>query len=218
MEIQQLNVKTRSTSGKGHAGKARAEGKVPCILYGGGKDPLSLELDRRQFEAMLQTGRGGQHAVIQLQVTDKPEANTPALIKAVQHHPVRGLVMHADFMRIRLDEHIQTLVPIRLEGQAPGVVEGGIIDHQMRELEVECLAREVPAEIVVDISGLNLGDAIHVSGLAVPANVTVLTDPERPVVTIHVPRAAKEAEAVEGAAEGEAEAEPEVIGEQKEKE
>jgi large subunit ribosomal protein L25 len=118
-------------------------------------------------------------------------------------------------MRIRLDERIETVVPIRLVGQAPGVIEGGVIDHQLREIEVECLALEVPEEIVVDVSGLALGDAIHVRELNIPENVTVLSDADRPVVAVHVPRAVKEAEAVEGAAEGEGAAEPEVISKEK---
>jgi len=214
MDIQTLQVTTRAASGKEYATKTRAEGKFPAVIYGGDSEPLSIEVNLRQFEALVQHSRGGEHAVIKLEVADKPDAGTIALIKAVQHHPLRGRVLHADFMRVRLDERIETVVPIHLTGQAPGISEGGVLDHQMRELEIECLAVEVPDEFTVDVSGLHIGDAIHVSEVVVPANVTVLSDADRPVVTIHAPRVAKEGE--EGAEGG---AEPEVIkGGDKEKE
>lgn len=204
MDIQTLQVNSRTTSGKEYATKTRAQGNFPAVIYGGDSAPLSIEVNLRQFEALIQHSRGGEHAVVKLEIADNPGAGTVALIKAVQHHPLRGRVLHADFMRIRLDERIETVVPIRLTGQAPGIGDGGVLDHQLRELEIECLALEVPDELIADISGLGIGDAIHVNELTVPANVTVLSDPERPVVTIHAPRVAKEGEEGGGA-------EPEVI-------
>ena len=127
------------------------------------------------------------------------------MLKAVQHHPIRGEVLHADFMRIRLDERIQTVVPLVLAGQAKGLVEGGILDHQLRELEIECLALEVPEQITVDVSDLGIGDVIHVADVHVPATVTLLTGTDRAVVAVLAPRVVEEAavsEEVE-AAEGE---------------
>ncbi|MCX5758647.1 MAG: 50S ribosomal protein L25 [Candidatus Hydrogenedentes bacterium] len=219
MELQTLKVATRQASGKEKARKVRKAGSVPGVLYGGGQDPVSLTVNLRTFETLIHRARGGTHAIVQLDIDDNAALNTPALIKAVQYHPLRGTPTHADFLRIRLDEKITTLIPVRLVGQAPGIVDGGVLDLQMREIEVECLALSVPDEVVVDVSGLHINDSIHVSALQVPPDVAVMSDPERQVVAVHPPRVVKEAVEVAEGAEGEAEgATPEVITERKEKE
>jgi len=220
MQILTLKAKTRPTSGKGAAHRLRAAGIVPSVLYGGGQDPVRICLDQHDFGLLIHHGRSGEHAILQLEIEDQPELNTPALVKEVQHHPVRDTIIHADLLRIRLDERIQTVVAVELTGQPPGVVEGGILDHQLREVEVECLALDVPEAFVIDVSSLHIGDSLHVSDLAVPENATILTDLERAVAAVLAPRLVVEAEAAEEgeeAEEGEAEAaEPEVIGEKKE--
>lgn len=201
MELHKLAVSPRNEgTGKGASHRLRQSGQVPLVLYGGDKDTVSLQVDAKEFSHLVH-GRGGEHAIVQLECEDQPDINSPAMLKAVQHHPVRGDVLHADFLRIRLDERIHTVVPIVLTGQAKGVVEGGVLDHQLRDLEVECLALEVPEQISADISGVAIGESIHVSDLQVPANVTVLTEPERAVATVLAPRVVEEAEA-----EGEEEA------------
>jgi len=217
MEIHSLKAATRATGGKKSARNVRAAGALPGVLYGGGQEPVSLVINRREFETAVHHSRGGEHAILRLEVEDKPELSSPVLLKAVQHHPLRGNFLHADFLRIRMDERIVTVVPVRLEGQAPGIGEGGVLDHQMREVEVECLALDVPEEVVVDVSGLHIGDSVHLDKVKFPENVTVLTESDRPVVTVHAPRVVKEVVPEEAAVE-EAAAEPEVIGEHKEKE
>ena len=217
MEIHSLKAATRETGGKKSARNVRAAGALPGVLYGGGQEPVSLVINCREFEVAVHRSRGGEHAILRLEVEDKPELSSPVLLKAVQHHPVRGNFLHADFLRIRMDERIVTVVPVRLEGLAPGVGEGGVLDHQMREVEVECLALDVPEEVVVDVSGLHIGDSVHLDAVKFPENVTVLTETDRPVVTVHAPRVVKEV-VPEEAVEEEAAAEPEVIGERKEKE
>ena len=217
MEIHSLKAATRETGGKKSARSFRAAGSLPGVLYGGGEEPVSVLVNRREFESAVHHSRGGEHAILRLEIQDKPELSSPVLLKAVQHHPLRGDFLHADFLRIRMDERIVTVVPVRLEGQAVGIGEGGILDHQMREVEVECLALDVPEEVVVNVSGLHIGDSIHLDLVKFPDNVTVLTEADRPVVTVHAPRVVKEVVPEEGAAE-EATAEPEVIGERKEKE
>lgn len=210
MELQTLKVGKREGTGSGPAGRMRRAGSFPGILYGGGQDPVGLQLDLREFSRLVH-GRGGEHAIVQLEVADYPSLGGPAMLKQVQHHPVRGQVIHADFQRIRLDERITTLVPVVLVGRSPGVAEGGVLDQMLREIEVECRALEVPAELSVDVSALGMGDSIRVAAVTAPENVTIVTDPDRTVVAIHAPRAVVEAEA---AAEGET-AEPEVIGQKK---
>jgi len=139
---------------------------------------------------LVQTG--GAHAIVQIEVSDDSGSSSPALLKAVQYHPVRGHVLHADFQRIRLDERIVTLVPLHFFGHCKGLVEGGVLDYQLRELEIECLALEVPEKIDMDITDLGIGDHLYVSSITAPEGVTIVTDVERSVVACHAPRAAKE--------------------------
>ncbi|NIA15503.1 MAG: 50S ribosomal protein L25 [Nitrospiraceae bacterium] len=224
-KMQSLKAQTRKASGSGDARRARHAGTLPASLYGGGQDPASVSVDLHEFDVLIHHSRAGEHAILQLDFDDQPELNSPVLVKAVQHHPLTGYMVHADFMRIRLDQRINTFVQVILTGQAEGVVEGGVLDHQLRELEVECLALEVPDEIVVDITGLNIGDSVHVGALQVPENVTVISDADRPVVAVHAPRVVEEEVEVEGeegeeGIEGEegGVAEPEVVGEKKDEE
>ena len=204
MELQTFTVKTREDAGKGAARQSRMKGSIPCVLYGGGEEPVALAANSRDFEVLLHA-HAGSHAVLQLDVANQPALNTPVLVKDVQRHPVMDTLMHADFLRISLDERIHTSTVIELTGQCKGVVAGGVLEQQLRELEIECLALDVPEAIVVDVSGLDIGDSIHVAALEVSGKITVLTEPDRTVAAVHAPRVVKEtAEGEEeAAAEGE---------------
>lgn len=205
MELQALKATTREAGGTDRARRVRKGGTVPAILYGGGGKPVCLGVDLRDFQRLVQ-GKGAEHAVVQLEVDDKPQLSSPALLKAVQHHPLRGDVLHVDFQRIRLDEKITTMVPIVITGQATGVVEGGVLDRPLRELEVECLAADTPEQIEVDVSELDIGDSVHVADIAVPADVTIVTDTQRTIAAVLAPRIVREVVAAEAAEEGEEEA------------
>lgn len=200
MQLHTLQAKTRSTGRKGLNTQARVKGDIPSILYGNNAGNITITVDRRSLEKILHT-EGGAHALIQLEFEESPETNTPAIVKAIQHHPVNDAVQHVDFLRIRLDERIQSPVSIVLNGRPKGVVEGGVIDHQIREVTVECLALDIPEHIAVDITNLGLGESLHVSALQVPEGVVILTDPSLTIASIHAPRVAK---ATEETAEGEA--------------
>ncbi len=206
MDILKLNVAARASAGKGAARQSRLAGTIPAVLYGGGKDPAPLVINRRDFNHLVHEA-GGEHAVVELQCEDS-NVQGPALVKDVQHHPVRHTVMHADFQRINLDENIKTFVPIVLVGRAAGQIEGGVVDHTLREIEVECKALEVPEQIEVDITHMIIGDRLHLSDLTIPESVNVLTELSRTVATIHQPRVIaaagdEEGEGEEGAIEGE---------------
>ncbi len=211
MELQTLTASKRDDKGTGPARRARQDGFIPGVVYGGDAEPLMIQVELREFSRLIH-GKGGEHAIVQLNIAEQPSLGGPALLKEVQHHPHRGHILHADFQRISLDERISTVVPIVLEGRAPGVAEGGVLDHILRELEVECRALEVPESITVDVSELAINDSILVESLVVPSNVTVVTPGDHMVVVVHPPR-------VEQAVEAEAEAaEPEVIGQKKDEE
>jgi large subunit ribosomal protein L25 len=205
MELQSLKAATREAGAKGKARRERVNGNVPGVLYGGGQDPVALSVNAREFVKLVHAG--GAHAIVQIEVANNEGASSPALLKDVQYHPVRGHVMHADFQRIRLDERITTLVPLSFFGHCKGVVEGGVLDYQLRELEIECLALEVPEKIDVDITDLGIGDHLYVSSISAPEGIDIVTESDRSVIACHAPRAVKEdtpvaeeAAAVEGAA------------------
>jgi len=206
MELKTFNVTIHTASGKGPARQQRMKGRVPGVLYGGGQEPLSLTLDARNFEFLLQAHTGA-HAVLQLVVEDNPALSTPVLVKDVQRHPVKDAIMHADFMRISLDKRIHTSVPVEVKGQPKGVIDGGVLEHPLREVDIECLALDVPERIVVDVTAMQIGESIHVSDLEVAENITLLTDGARPVVSVHAPRVVKVEETVETAESAEAPAE-----------
>ena len=151
--------------------------------------------------------KGGEHAIVQVEVRDNPALSGPALLKVVQHHPVSGKVVHTDFMRIRLDKPVTTAVAVHFTGRAKGVADGGVADIQLHEVVVECLPLNVPAALNIDITELGLGASLHVRDIVAPEGVTVVSDPDRTMIAIHVPRSIVEAEAAAAAG-----AEPAIVG------
>ena len=205
MDLITLSVAPRELDGKGGARQTRRDGQIPAVIYGDGKDVAKISIDARNF-VLLVIGKHGEHAIVQLEVDGQPDLNGPAILKDIQYHPVRGHVMHADFMRIDLERRIHTMVPVELTGRSPGVLEGGLMDHMIREIEVECLALDVPDSLIADIGDLDIGMSLHVSDFATPDNVTVVTSLERTVVAVHAPRVVVEEVAEEEVVEGEEEA------------
>lgn len=207
MDIQTIKVSTREETGKGPARRKRVVGTIPAVIYGENKESVAITVNAKAFGALVH-GSQGEHAVVQVDVEDKPELSGPSMIKDVQHHPIKEHIIHADFLRIKLDQTIQTLVPINLVGHCVGLVEGGVPDQQLRELEIECLPLDVPEHIDVDITNLHIGDLLHVSNLEDQPKLKILTDPERTIIAIHAPRvAASAATAGEEGEEGEEAAE-----------
>jgi large subunit ribosomal protein L25 len=160
---------------------------------------LNVQINERELGRVIH-GAQGEHAIVQLTIEGDGKLGGPAMIKEVQHHPVRGQVIHADLYRIDLSKKITTLVAIKLEGQAKGVVDGGIVEHTTREVEVSCLPTAVPDFLTINISDLAIGHSLHVDSLVVPEGVEVVTNPGRVVVSCLAPRAVKEETPV--AAEG----------------
>lgn len=183
MKLTSFTVETRDEQGKGPSGRSRHAGNVPGIIYGAGKENVKIIVTKKEFELLLQ-GDQGVHALVDLTVTNDTDCNGPAILKDVQHHPVSGAALHFDLQRIDLTKTIITQIPIKLEGRSIGIIEGGVLDYQVRELEVECLPLDVPTEIVGDITEMNIGDTFHVSDFHEIENVTILTDPGRSVAAI----------------------------------
>lgn len=207
MEISELKAEKREVVGKETSKKLRRQGIVPAVVYGDGQ-AMSISVNAREFSAITHLG-AGTHVIVKLKVAGvKKQPN--AIIKEIQLNPVKKEYFHIDFQEIALDEKIVTPRSVSLNGEAPGVKAGGILEHHLWEIEIEGLPKNMPDHIEVDIGELEIGDSIHVSDIAVPDGITVVTDPSAVVLGISAPRAEKvETEEIEGmvseAAEGAAE-------------
>lgn len=198
--MSQLAVEVRETGGKGVARKLRVAGRIPAILYGQGKDPLSLTLEPRVLEKLLKDE--GHNALVDLEGAGV--GSRTVLVKSLQRHPVRGNLIHADFFEINATETITVSITLHLVGTPVGVsMDGGIVDHQLREVELDCLPRAIPESIDIDISELELGDTLHVSDLVLPKNVEMKTHSELAVVSVVAPRVEEEVAPVVEGVEGE---------------
>jgi large subunit ribosomal protein L25 len=215
MEVE-LKAQKRDGVGKGVARKLRASGKVPAVLYGSGFEPVHLEVNGLELWHALHT-EAGANVLIDLKVDGDSFLTMP---REVQRDHLKGTLIHADFLRIRRDVAIEVDVPIHLVGESHGVKEGGVVEHHLWNLRVQCLPGQVPESIEADITRLGVNEALHVSDIKIPGNVTVLTPLEETVVSVVPPPvmelpeevAAEEAEAAEAEeaevpAEGEAEEE-----------
>jgi large subunit ribosomal protein L25 len=193
-----LVAETGRPTGSRPAGRLRASGKVPGVLYGHGMAPIALAVDRRELRHAL-TGAAGVNAVVQLRVDG---ATHPTVVKDLQRHPVRHTVTHVDFIVVRMDEEITVDVPVVLEGEPKQVLsEGGVIEHQLSALAVITTPRDIPTHLTVDISGLAIGDVIRVGDLTLPRGVSTDVDPEAPVVVAAGAAIEPEPEVAEGEGE-----------------
>lgn len=181
----QFAVEARDT-GKGASRRLRARGFAPGVVYGSGKPAVTIALDVARFERLLATSHGGVNTLIDL--AGPGVGGKTVIAKELQREPVRGRIIHVDFYEVDLKTKIDVEVPIHLTGTPVGVVNGGVLDQQLRELELLCLPNAIPDEIVVDVTGLDLGSNLHVRDLVVPEGVEVVSDGELTVATVLIPR------------------------------
>jgi large subunit ribosomal protein L25 len=213
MSEYKLAAENRSEAGKGAARRLRASGRVPAVLYGHGTKPQHLSVDARQFGQALRTD-AGVNVLISLEVGRDQHL---ALAKEIQRHPVKGNLIHVDFIQVRRGEKVHVQVPVHLVGEAPGAREGGIVDQDLYQLNVEAEVTAVPEAVDADVSGLGIGDVLRVADLKAPDGAVILDDPEASVVSVVAPTVEAEPEAEEAeegeAAEGAEVAAPEGAGE-----
>ncbi|NMA55815.1 MAG: 50S ribosomal protein L25 [Firmicutes bacterium] len=192
--MAEVVVKVRERLGTGPSRAYRRAGLVPAILYGEGVTaPVHLLVDQTELDKLLSAHGLGSIVTVKL----PGESDYPAMVKDVQYHPVRGDIIHADFQGISLTETLRTVVPIVLHGTPQGVAEGGTVQHQLRELEVECLPQDLPDHIVAEVDNLGLTESLFVEDLTIPDEVEVLTDSHEVIVTVLPPRPEEEEEEVE---------------------
>ncbi len=208
MEDAKLIAKKRELEGSSNARRMRGAGSLPAVVYGGDKEPVSVEIDTHDFEQILHH-HTSESLIVDIEL--EGEGAMSVLVKDVQHHPVTGAAMHVDLQRIAADKPIHVDIPLELVGEAEGVKAGGTLDHVMHSIGVECLPGDLVEAIEIDVSDLEIGKALHVSDLNLDSKFKLLVDAEAIVATISGPKAEAEEEAAEGG-------EPEVISEKKEEE
>jgi large subunit ribosomal protein L25 len=186
MSNLQLNAEIRDGNGKALAGRMRRSSKVPCIMYGVDDTSVSLAVDSQEVEKML----SGSHSIIELKYDGQEQG---VVIRDIQYHPVKGNIIHVDFLRVKAGQEIKIEVPIKFVGESEGVRLGGVFQEQKSELTITTLPKYLPEEIVVDISALEVNDAIHVSDLVVE-NFTIEDDPEETVCSVVPPKKIEEPE------------------------
>ena len=210
MQQAKLKVQPRDAFGKQRARALRREGEVPAVVYGRAQDTLAIQLNTRTFSQFLRTY--SENVVINMEVSN---GNTETvIIKEIQRHPVeKRQLLHADFIRISLDEPVTSPVPMVLVGSPIGIEEEGVLEFALRQVTLRCLPMQLPTEIAVDVGELEIGDAIHVSDLSFGDEIEVLDEPERIIAMVSQPRVQLEEEAEDGEDEEATEEplEPEVI-------
>jgi len=212
-----LEAQPRTDMGKGASRRLRRQGLTPAIVYGAGKDPESILLNHNEVIQHIEHEAFFSH-ILDLSIDGKPQK---VVLRDMQRHPAKRLVMHMDFLRVSDKEKIRMNVPLHFTGEeaAPGIkTSGGVASHLLTEVEVTCLPKNLPEYIEVDMSGMELGDAVHLSDLKLPAGVELIElahgeGHDGAVASIHATRKVVEAEAGEEAGEVEGEAGAETEGE-----
>lgn len=199
-ETMNIEVHPREETGKNANRRSRARGKIPAVVYGGGKESVSIEVDRKTLVDTMK-GHGGENPIFLLKLGDKERH---AMIRNMQIDPMSRQVIHIDFQRVLMDQKVRVAVPVELVGTAVGVkVDGGLLDFVTREVHVECLPGDIPKHLEADVTNLHIGQHFEARELKIPEGVVLLDDLEKVIVSVgHGKLEAEPAEAT---------AEPEVI-------
>jgi large subunit ribosomal protein L25 len=172
-----LQAAPRTIEGSRATRRLRRSGRVPGVLYGGGKDPLAFDVDARELRHAI----AASGAVVEIAIEG---AASPAVLKDSQRHPVRGETMHVDFLRVDLTQAIEATVVLELTGadEAPGVIEGGILEQVTHEVTIEALPNEIPEHLTVDVSGMAMNDTLTLAAVKPPSGVTIIDDLDETVI------------------------------------
>lgn len=205
----ELTAAPRSVTGKS-AHKLAAQGKIPAVLYGRGREALPIELNRHDFELFSAHHAAGA-TIVELKIEGEAKPIN-AMMREVQHSSVKGSILHVDFVEVSMNKPVHALVSLTLVNDPEGVKSGGVLTLNVHEVNIEAKPGDLPDHIEVDVAALGMGDSLHVRDIALPKGVTILDDGEIVVASVQAPRAEVEEEVAEEAAE------PEVIGSKAESE
>lgn len=197
-----LPAETRERAGKGASRALRREGRIPAVIYGGNEEPLGIHVEEKELRRQLGTGHFF-NSVVELQVGGKTLRTLP---KDVAFHPVTDRPLHADFLRLAKDAKVHVNVPVHFanEDASPGLKRGGVLNIVRHELELVCAPDSIPEEISIDVTGLEVGDSIHISHVKLPAGAaSAITDRDFTIATIVAPSALKSEEGDTTKSEGE---------------
>ena len=206
MKSVPLNSVSRTLARRAGAKKLREEGRIPAVIYGRQAQPQNLELNAKELQDLINHSVS-ENLLVDLAVKDEARPQRLALVQEVQHHPLSGNVLHVDFHEVAADEKVTIMVPVETVGEAEGVkTEGGVLEHALFKIKVRALPKDLPEQLIVDVSHLKIGNSIHIGEIPVPAGVELLGDKKASVVSVAMPRteeeeAAATAEAATGAGE-----------------
>ena len=195
-----LPAETRERAGKGASRALRRDGRVPAVVYGGKEEPLAIHVEAKELVRQLGTGHF-MNSIVMIEVGGKTLRTLP---KDVAFHPVTDRPLHVDFLRLAKNAKVEVAVPVVFvnEEASPGLKKGGVLNVVRHELELVCEADKIPSEINIDVTGLDVGDSIHISNVTLPeGSESAITDRDFTIATVVAPSALKRAEAAEGEAE-----------------
>jgi large subunit ribosomal protein L25 len=195
----EIEVTTRET-GKHASRQSRVGGKVPGVVYGPKAKPLNVLTDEKFLTKYM--GRKYESTIFNLKSTESGLNGVSVLLRDIQVHPLTRRAVHIDFYALDMSANIQVSIALRFDGKPVGLSEGGVLELIVREIEIECKPNEIPDEIVVDVSGLNVGEALHVSDVKVPAGMKIMSMSTLTLATVSVPKEEAAVEATPAAAAG----------------
>jgi large subunit ribosomal protein L25 len=182
MEQKVLTIEIREKVGKGTCRRLRSNGMVPAVVYGKGIDSVSVSVDQKELMALV-SGKGGMNSLLTLKGGGALDGNV-VIVTELTRDCLKGLPVHADLHRVKMEEKVKVKVPLMVKGTARGVKEGGLLDVLLHSLEVECLPAGIPGSIEVDITNMGLGTSLHVSDIQAPEGVRILDDPKAAIVSV----------------------------------
>tara|TARA_A100001037_G_scaffold306048_1_gene348844 strand:- start:11767 stop:12459 length:693 start_codon:yes stop_codon:yes gene_type:complete len=209
MEDLILEAEVREGKGKSYAKRLRKNGLIPAVVYGVDK-PVSIQFNPELLSSLLNTS-AGSNVVFKLKVAGEKKKERSVIVKDLNYNVMNDSYVHVDLLEIRMDQKITVSVPLVLEGEAVGIKMGGVLSQVLRELEVECLPVDIPEQILLDISDVDIGGVLHVRDVSLPENVGLLNELDDPILSISVH--AEEEEEVEEDIEGDEEVDSEVTSE-----
>lgn len=185
MSIPEIIVRDREGTGKGHAGRIRREGRIPCVVYGLNDPPKSVSIDPKFVNKIFSSDKG-LNTVMNLKL-EEGDSTRHVMIKSVSRHPLTDRLIHVDFLRVDMDQPVTVVIPVKCVGQPEGVKLGGVLTIVRHEVEVTCLPKDLPGSFSVDVSALGIDEAVRVRHISKVEGVTINLEPKRTIAVVHAP-------------------------------
>ena len=215
MKSVPLTAYARAATRRAGAKKLRENGRVPAVIYGRQAQPQNLELKRTDIENLIHHS-ASEIMLVDLAVPEDPRPARLALVQDIQHHPLSGKVLHIDFHEVAENEKVTVQVPVEAVGEAAGVKAGGILEHVLFRLKVRCLPKDLPEALIVDVSHLEIGKAVHIGEIKPPPGCEIMGDKHISVLAVAAPITEEQEQALAAAAEGASVTDVEMIKEKTE--